>query len=180
MKPYILVLYNFFKLNIKKITCKKLLFNNIEMLSFKTELSFHKLSNIHLGKHIVSDGYNSFFVDNNAELYIGDSVYFNEGTMISCKGHVSIGNRCLFGPNVKIFDNNHKFDAVNGVNFNHSVGSVEIGEGTWIASNVVLLKGTKIGKNCVIGAGCIINCDIPDCSIVTQSNNLVIEKMKGI
>lgn len=40
-----------------------------------------------------------------------------------------------------------------------------IGSGTWIGSNVVILKGVSIGKNCVIGAGSIVNKDVPDSSI---------------
>ena len=30
------------------------------------------------------------------------------------------------------------------------------------------LKGAKIGDNCVIGTGCVVNCEIPEGSIVRQ------------
>ena len=54
-----------------------------------------------------------------------------------------------------------------------------IGNNCWIASNVVILKGTKIGNNCVIGAGCIVSGIIPDNSIVRLSNNnYIIEEMR--
>jgi len=139
---------------------------------------FNKKSTVFLGNKIVSDGRTVIIVDENAELKIGDRVYFNEDVMISCKGSVKIGNGCKFGPNVKIFDNNHKFNAENGVSEMHSVGSVEIGENCWVGTNAVLLKGAKIGNNSVIGAGCVISGEIPAKSIVTQGRDLSIQSMR--
>ncbi|WP_405755580.1 DapH/DapD/GlmU-related protein [Anaerovibrio slackiae] len=46
-----------------------------------------------------------------------------------------------------------------------STAPISIGTGTWIGSNVVILKDVSIGKNCVIGAGSIVNKDIPNNSI---------------
>ena len=43
----------------------------------------------------------------------------------------------------------------------------------WIASDVVLLKGTDIGDNCVIGAGCVIRGKVPAGSLVTRSGELL-------
>ncbi|MDD7670222.1 MAG: DapH/DapD/GlmU-related protein [Ruminococcus sp.] len=74
------------------------------------------------------------------------------------------------------FDNNHKF-GTSGVNRECKAGVIEIGKNCWIASNAVILKGAKIGYNCVIGAGCVVNCEIPEGSIVRQKNNLHIEKI---
>ena len=44
---------------------------------------------------------------------------------------------------------------------------------------MVILKNAHIGKKCVIGAGCIINENIPDNSIVTlNQNNIVIKPIE--
>lgn len=39
---------------------------------------------------------------------------------------------------------------------------IVIGDGTFIAAGVIILKGSCIGKNCVIGAGSVVSGNIPD------------------
>lgn len=176
MKPYALVLYNKIKFIIKKYNTYDFCAEGIHMFSINSKIRFGKYSHIRFGDRIISDGI--IIVDDGGSLKIGEKVYFNEEAMISCKGQIVIGNGCQFGPNVKIFDNNHKFNSVQGVLIEHSIGKVEIGENCWIGANVVLLKGTKIGKNSVIGAGCVIDKEIPEASIVTQGRELKIQRMR--
>ena len=74
----------------------------------------------------------------------------------------------MFGPCVKIFDNNHRFSREEGVSSDLTVGSVRIGDICWIASNVIILMGAEIGDNCVIGAGSVVTVDIPSNSLFFQ------------
>ena len=37
---------------------------------------------------------------------IGDNVFFNNGTSIAAKEKIEIGDNCIFGENVKIYDHN--------------------------------------------------------------------------
>ena len=94
------------------------------------------------------------------------------------KSSVEIGDGCQFGPNVKIFDNNHMFTSNEGVLPLHKSSPIKIGKKCWISSDVIILKGVSIGDNCVIGAGCIIKDDIPSKSIVTLQNNLKIRHIE--
>lgn len=178
MKPYLLCLHNKIKLIIKSIRCKHLSTKGIQLFSRNAKLKFEKNSMIEFGDRIINDGRFVAVVDNNASLKIGDSVYFNEDNMISCKCKVVIGKGCQFGPNVKIFDNNHKFNAKQGVTSEHKSVPIYIGDHCWIGANVVILKGTTIGKNTVIGAGCVVSGVIPESSIVTQGRDLQIEPMR--
>lgn len=57
-------------------------------------------------------------------------------------------------------------------------GGVSIGNGTWVGANVTILKNTRIGENCVIGAGTVISGVIPDHSIVTGGRNIDIVPIK--
>lgn len=178
MKPYLLVIHNYVKLHIKKLSGEGFSISNILMFSRNTKLILNRRCKVVFEDRIISDGRTVIMVDEGAELMIGSHVYFNEAAMISCKCSITIGSGCKFGPNVKIFDNNHKFDATNGVSGAHSVGSIEIGENCWIGTNVVILKGARIGKNSVIGAGCVISGEIPEKSIVTQGRDLLIQPMR--
>lgn len=150
----------------------------VELFGWNTKLRIGRKSEVLFGEKIVSDGHMVMIVDDGGKLTIGSHVYFNEDAMISCKGQIMIGDGCKFGPNVKIFDNNHQFDAVNGVTDQHNAGNIIIGENCWIGANVVILKDTEIGKNSVIGAGCVVKGIIPEKSIVTQGRELLIRPIR--
>lgn len=150
----------------------------VERISPKATLSLFGKSTIRLGHNIELARYVDVQVHGQGRLTIGDRVYMNSSCMISCHGIVSIGNGCMFGPGVKIFDNNHRFARCKGVSTDLSVGSVNIGNNCWIASDAVLLKGADIGDNCVIGAGCVINSEIPANSIVRNNQNISIEPLR--
>lgn len=112
-------------------------------------------------------------------LSIGRCVYMNRYCMVSAQGSVDIGDNCIFGPGVKVFDNNHRFESSTGVSSQLSVGSVKIGNNCWIASNAIILKGADIGDNCVIGAGCIIKDVIPSGSLVLPCCKYEIEPIRS-
>lgn len=122
-----------------------------------------------LGDRVESDGRVFITTGYSSQLNIGSGVYFNDGAVISCLGKIDIGENTLFGPGVKIFDNNHRFSREEGVSRVCDAGCITVGRSCWIASDVVLLKGTDIGDNCVIGAGCVIRGAVPAGSLVTRS-----------
>ena len=43
-----------------------------------------------------------------------------------------------------------------------------IGDNSWIGCNVVILRGTSIGKNCIVGAGSVLKGTYPDNSVIVQ------------
>ena len=175
MKPYALVLFNFIKLNaLRLFQCHRLQVSRVELLSCQMRFRLNRSAQVSLGDRVVSDGHGTILVDENAKLQIGHRVYFNEDLMISVKSGVTIGDGCRFGPGVKIFDNDHTFDAENGVSDKHVSAPITIGNHCWIAANVVILKGTQIGNNCVIGAGAVVHGTIPDSALVTATRELVV------
>jgi len=92
-------------------------------------------------------------------LEIGKQCFFNLYCSISVgNGKVSIGNNCLFGENVKIYNHNHIFNKKDLFIFEQgfSFEDIIIGNNVWIGSNVLILKGAQIEDNCVISAGSIV------------------------
>ncbi len=179
MKPYIRVLWNNIKLHFCGRKCAFFASDKIQLFGWNTRLVFANGSKISFSKRISNDGRLSIIVGNDGELSIGEYVYFNEGSMISCQDKIEIGDHCKFGPNVTIIDNDHCFDACNGVNNKFVSLPISIGNNCWIGANVVILKGTVVEDNCVIGAGCIIKGNIPKGSIVSQDRKLNIKSMKS-
>ncbi len=107
-----------------------------------------------------------YFVCDGGSLVIGEHCFFNVGCSVTCIESVTIGNGCTFGNNVVIVDHDHDFRNENRGCFVAS--PVSIGKNVWIGANTVILRGTKIGDNCVIGAGSVVKGDIPANSIVVQ------------
>lgn len=116
------------------------------------------------------------FLEEGARVCIG-SAFFNRGCSLSAHQMIRIGNNCIFGENVKIYDHNHIYSRtdvpISKQGF--TVEEVIIGDNCWIGSNVTILKGVTIGNNSVIGANCIIYKDIPDNSIVKFKSEVTIE-----
>lgn len=179
MKCYIKILINFIRLMLRKIFGVSQIKGSLfQSFSNNTELNFGKRSLVTLGKNIQSDGFCRIIAGKNANLNIGSHTYFNNGCVISAMQSISIGNNCLFGPNVMIFDNNHMFTSKNGVLYEHKCDDIIIGNNCWLAAGVIILKGTTIGNNCVIGAGCKVSGNIPDGSIVTCDTQNHIHKIE--
>ena len=102
-------------------------------------------------------------------LHLGSWIYINSNLTLVDDGHIYVGDRVMFGPNVTIATANHPVNAelrARGLQYNKDV---YIGENAWIGAGVVIVPGVHIGKNTVIGAGSIVTKDIPD-NVVAVGN----------
>ena len=54
---------------------------------------------------------------------------------------------------------------------------IKVGNNAWIGGNVVVLPGVTIGDNVVIGAGSVVNKDIPSNSVAVGNPCNVIKKI---
>lgn len=154
------------------------LWYHINCMFKKVFFSMIYVKRFHHGKKFQFRKGFSLGIEDQGHIEIGDDCFFNNYCSIVSQGNVKIGDGSIFGENVKIYDHNHRFnDLTKPIKVQgYSVGTVEIGKHCWIGSNVTILKGAKIGDNCVIGAGSIINGIIESGMIVKPSNKY--EKIK--
>lgn len=150
----------------------------IERLAFSADVRLFGKGRISIGRNVEIAPGCELLVHGNGHLSVGAAVYMNRYCMVSCHESVRIGANCMFGPGVKIFDNNHRFSKAKGVSTELSTAPISIGDNCWLASDVIVLKGANIGDNCVIGAGCMISGTIPSGSIVRQDAHLIIEPLR--
>lgn len=179
IKLFLILFYNILRWGWKKILHgSRYMVHPIQRISIMCTLKLFNKATLVIGKNcefafgccIESHGI--------GRLEIGKGVYMNRNCMISCQEKVIIGNDCIFGPGVKIFDNNHQFSCENGVSQRLNTAPIIIGEKCWIASNVVILKGVTIGDNCLIGAGCTISENVPSGMMVKQEAILSITPIR--
>lgn len=106
---------------------------------------------------------------------IGNNVSVNSNNMIACHESITIGDNVQFSPNVQIYDHDHDFRAEGGISaMKYKCSPVEIGNDCWIGANSVILRGTKLGDHCVVGAGCVIKGEYPAGSIIVQKRETTV------
>lgn len=104
-----------------------------------------------------------------AHVHFGRGVYANSNLTLVDDGHIYVGDRVMFGPNVTVATANHPIEPglrERGLQYNKDV---YIGENSWIGAGVIIVPGVHIGKNAVIGAGSVVTRDIPD-NVVAVGN----------
>jgi len=107
----------------------------------------------------------NFFVAKGAEIIIGDHVGISGATIGSCQ-KIVIGNHVVIGTGVCIFDSDfHALDpnvrAGDSGNTKMAMKKVVIEDHTFIGAYSIILKGVKIGKNSIVGAGSVVRTSIP-------------------
>ncbi len=108
---------------------------------------------------------NMYIICDNGSLEIGSHCFFNINASITSMNNIHIGNRCTFGNNLVIVDHDHDFKNLAG---GFKKGSVYIGDNVWVGADVVILKDTWIGDNCVIAAGSIVHGRVEPNTILIQ------------
>lgn len=71
-----------------------------------------------------------------------------------------------------IYDHDHDFRHPDGLKAEaFKTAPIVIGKDCWIGANTVILRGTTIGDNCVVGAGSIIKGNYPAESVIVQKRD---------
>ncbi|MDY3521214.1 acyltransferase [Riemerella anatipestifer] len=184
MKGFILFLvnklFNLFKYSETFFLRKKFFANSKSQVhaSFRlggyNTLDIHSKAVFNIAENVMINQNNFITVKKGARLNIGKDTYITRAT-ISCLEEITIGENCILGEGLKIFDHNHSYTqepfSVSKTEFN--TAPIKIGNNVWTGANCIILKGVTIGDNVIIGAGCTIYKDIPANSIVINKQDLL-------
>lgn len=166
---------------IKLLKFKTFKFTWLNIVSPFSEIEINGNGALSLGKNLKIRSGSKIRVRKNARLEIGENVSLNHGCIFTCHEYIKIGNDVQFGPNVLIYDHDHDFRKKNGLKeLFFKTSPVQIGNNVWIGANVVILRGSKIGDNCVIAAGSIIKGSFNDNSVVIQKREDSVIKIEEI
>ena len=143
-------------------------------------IRLYRGSNAKIGNHVKIDNHAVIAVQGQGVLEIGNDVGIGINNMIVCHKSLRIQDGTILGPGVNIYDHDHLYSQKNGVDSKtYKYADVNIGKNCWIGANTVILRGTTIGDNSVIGAGCVLKGEYPAGAIIIQKGKQRLLKMRG-
>lgn len=92
------------------------------------------------------------------KIKVGNEVTIGIDNFIQGSAGLTIGDNTTFGPGVKIWTINHRFDSATQpiLEQGYEYKPVSIGANVWIASNVFIMPGVTIPDGCIISAGAVV------------------------
>jgi acetyltransferase-like isoleucine patch superfamily enzyme len=169
-----------------------LLKNKNKQINIGYDITIWGINNIEIGFNVylndrvwleVIKKYNHIYYKN-ALIRIGNNVNIGRNSVITSINYISIGDNCLFGPNVFITDHfhgasNHEQSHIPPILRDlYSKGKVIIEEGVWIGYGAVVMPNVIIGKFSVVGANSVVTKDIEPYSIVAGNPAKLIRYIK--
>jgi maltose O-acetyltransferase len=121
---------------------------------------------IALGDEVALDNYVILLTTGSRQaaprIRIGSQTYINRFTMLDASESITIGERCMIGPNCYMTDHDHGTSATAGIASQPLRSApTRIGNDVWIGAGAIVLKGVSVGDGAVIGAGAVVTHDIP-------------------
>lgn len=102
---------------------------------------------------------------------IGEGTWIGAFTLIDAKyADLSIGKSCDISSGAQIITHSTVKRCISERKYGKvDSAPIEIGDFVFVGTGAIILKGSKIGHNSVIAAGCVVpeNSDIPPYSLVT-------------
>jgi acetyltransferase-like isoleucine patch superfamily enzyme len=119
-------------------------------------------ANVRIGDHCLFQDGVYMRAGNQGYITIHDRAALNSFSKLFGHGGIEIGEEAQIGPGTVITTTDHDyFDENLATEFK----KVTIGRRVWVGANVTILPGVTIGEYSVIGAGAVVNKDIPPRSV---------------
>ena len=118
-----------------------------------------------------------FICDYGYNIEVGENFYSNHNLVILDANKVKFGDNVFIAPNCGFYTAGHPLDYETRNKGLEYAKPIEVGNNVWIGGNVIVLPGVTIGDNTVIGAGSVVNKDIPSNVIAVGNPCKVIKQL---
>ena len=111
-----------------------------------------------------------------SNLVVGNRCYIGKNVILDLKGRVVIGDNVAVSMGCSLISHLDLGRSKLRERFPVCLGTVEIGCNTYIGANATILS-VKVGEFCVIGAGALVNRDVPPYSLAVGVPARVIRRI---
>lgn len=118
-----------------------------------------------------------FWCDYGYNVEIGKNFFANHNCIILDGAKVVFGDNIFIAPNCGFYTAGHPIDSEQRNQGLEYAYPITVGNNVWIGAHVVVLPGVTIGDEVVIGAGSVVNKDIPSGVIAAGNPCKVIRKI---
>lgn len=118
----------------------------------------------------------NIIVEGGGSVKIGENTGLRGVQILSRGAGITMGAECMtsYGVIIRNHDSHHVIEAESG-DITNAPKDIVIGNHVWFAQNAVVLKGTNIGCDSILGFGAVVTKDVP-CGCVVAGNPAKIVK----
>lgn len=137
----------------------------------------------YIGKPIFIGNYKRIFIGKRVRIYPGarievfgnkSSITFEDNISIGQNFHITSGSKLIIGKNTTISENvmitniDHEYQEIDKhiLEQPHIIKETKIGENCFIGYGAVIQAGTILGKQCIVGSNAVVRGKFPDYSVI--------------
>ncbi len=140
----------------------------------KQQIILHQLLGQIKGNIVITS---PFYCDYGINISVGENFYTNHNVTILDGAKVSFGDNVFIAPDCVFSTAGHPLDTDQRNQGLEIALPITVGNNVWIGTHVSVLPGVTIGNDVVIGAGSVVNRDIPDGVVAAGNPCRVIRKI---
>jgi putative colanic acid biosynthesis acetyltransferase WcaF len=103
------------------------------------------------------------------KLRVGDNSWIGEGAWLLNLEAIDIGRNVCISQEAMLCTGGHNHRAAS---FDYENGPITIHDGAWVGARAIVLPGTVLGIDSVVGAGTVASKDIPANSVVLRRSDI--------
>ncbi len=164
-----------------KTQMMRCLYGSLGSHSYMGRVAFiQRKKNFYIGSNVrIYPGLRAEMTCETASIKIGDNVSIGQNFhVVSYKGELTIGNDTTISGNVFISNVDHSYSEIGKHILDQEMIYKEtiIGENCFVGYGAVIMPGTKLGKQCIVGANSIVKGEFPNYCVIAGNPARIIKK----
>jgi len=103
-----------------------------------------------------------FFCDYGVNIRLGYDVFVNTNSVFLDCAEITVGDHARLGPGVQILAADHPREPELRAADVELAFPVRLGNRCWVGAGAIICPGVTVGEHSIVGAGSVVNRDVPD------------------